>query len=85
VSGSEWTVSKLIEERMSVRAYCDAHGCSHRREVNLEALRDRLGPDAPAMAIDLAPRLKCTRCGSRNVSLIYSPDMRPSGWQWKVV
>jgi hypothetical protein len=82
VSGG-WTLSRLIEERMSVRAYCDAIGCNYSRDIDLTALIRRLGPDAPAMAPDLAPRLKCMRCGSRKVSLIYSPDMRPSGWRWK--
>lgn len=84
MSGSGWTVSKLIEERMSVRAMVAAK-LAKMPVGNPTFNRANLPDSAPAMAIDLAPRLKCTRCGSRNVSLIYSPDMRPSGWQWKVV
>ncbi|MBZ9894261.1 hypothetical protein LB545_07875 [Mesorhizobium sp. BR1-1-6] len=37
-------------------------------------LKDKLGPDAPAMADDLIPKLRCARCGGKAVGLIYSPD-----------
>lgn len=81
MSGNGWTLSRLLQARMNVRAYCEARGCGHNRQVDLAALMDRIGPDAPAMAPDIAPRFKCAICGSRNVKLIYSPDVRPTGWR----
>ena len=36
-------------------------------------LRHKLGSDAPAMAGDLIPKLKCAKCGGKQVGLIYSP------------
>jgi hypothetical protein len=43
-------------------------------------LRDRFGPDAPAMADDLIPKLKCAKCGGKRVGLIYTPDTRPNAY-----
>jgi hypothetical protein len=37
-------------------------------------LRDKLGPDAPAMADDLISKLRCAKCGGKAVGLIYAPD-----------
>lgn len=33
--------------------------------LRLAKLRDRFGHDAPAMADDLTPRMKCAKCGSK--------------------
>jgi hypothetical protein len=41
-------------------------------------LRDRFGPDAPAMADDLIPKLKCAVCGSKKFGLIYTSDTAPN-------
>ena len=48
-----WTVQKLIDERMTLYAWCNA--CHHNRTLDLMMLRERLGRDAPAMAPDLTP------------------------------
>ena len=72
-----WTVQELIDDGMTVHAWCDA--CHHNRNVDLEMLRERLGPDAPAMAENLRPRLRCKACGGRTVSLTYSPNTKPTG------
>ncbi len=69
----KWTLQTLIDERMTVRAYCHNFRCHHSQNLDLEALRDRLGPDAPAMADDLIPKLKCGKCGERKIGLIYTP------------
>lgn len=66
-----WTLQKLIDDDMTVTAWCNA--CNAHRELDLPALRDRFGPDAPAMRGDLVPKLKCVRCGGKNVGLIYMP------------
>lgn len=66
-----WTLQSLIDGRMTVTAYCSS--CNHSRALNLPALRDKLGPDTPAMSFDLAPRLRCDRCKGKAVTLTYSP------------
>jgi hypothetical protein len=42
-------------------------------------LRERLGPDHSIMHDDLAPKLKCSKCGGKKVGLILSPPTGPSG------
>lgn len=37
---------------------------------DLDMLAEKLGRDHGAMAQDLRPRLKCSRCGSKNMSFI---------------
>ena len=68
-----WTLQTLIDERMTVTAYCHNSRCHHNQPLRLEALLDRLGPDMPAMADDLIPKLKCGRCHGKKIGLIYSP------------
>ncbi|WP_301004913.1 hypothetical protein, partial [Mesorhizobium sp.] len=73
--GNGWTLQELIDARMSVTAgYLDCH--RHQR-LDLSALRDRFGPDAPAMEWDLRPKMKCAVCGGKRITLTYSPDTRP--------
>jgi hypothetical protein len=43
--------------------------CNHSQRLDLKALPERLGPDTPAMHDDLAPRLKCSKCGGRKIGL----------------
>ena len=50
-----WTLRKLIAGKTTVAAYCQNPRCHHTEKLNLEAIRDRLGPDAPAMSGDLLP------------------------------
>ncbi|WP_197435130.1 hypothetical protein [Nitratireductor arenosus] len=75
-----WTPQRLIDERMTVRVYCHNAKCHHHAAIDLTLLRDKLGPDAPAMKDDLLRRLKCGRCGSKDVGLIYSPATLREGW-----
>lgn len=72
-----WTVQALIDDRMTLHASCNV--CHHNRRLDLVVLRERLGPDAPAMARDLIPRLRCDACGRRDVTLTYVPDSRTAG------
>ncbi|QKC83297.1 hypothetical protein [Mesorhizobium sp. NZP2077] len=60
---------------------CQRHNrrCHHGDALDLEKIKDKLGPDAPAMADDLIPKLKCAKCGGKQVGLIYSPDTTPNG------
>lgn len=69
-----WTIQTLIDDGMRLNAYCQRPGCGYNAWLDLEALKTRLGPDHPAMVDDLAPRLKCSRCGAKGIGLSYSPE-----------
>jgi len=69
-----WTVQALIDASMTLTACCRNN---HHKVLDLETLREKLGPDAPAMAADLTPRLMCRRCGEKATGITYSPDARP--------
>lgn len=71
---SHWTPQRLIDDKMTVTAYCHNSHCHHKQQVDLQGLLVLLGPDAPAMHDDLAPRFRCSKCGGKAVGLIYSPD-----------
>ena len=50
-------------------------GCSHTARLNLVKLRDYLGATFPL--INIRHRLKCDRCGGRQVIVIFlAPDQR---------
>ncbi|MGX9147995.1 hypothetical protein [Mesorhizobium sp. 128a] len=70
--GKGWTYQTQIDAKMKVTAYC--HACNHSKTLDLAMLRDQLGPDAPAMADDIMPKLRCDKCGSKKVGMIYAPD-----------
>ncbi|MER9398363.1 hypothetical protein NKI46_09530 [Mesorhizobium sp. M0615] len=65
---------------MTVTAYCHTQRAIISRELELVKLRDRFSQEAPAMTDDLIPKLKCAKCGSNKVGLIYSPDTSPSAY-----
>lgn len=67
-----WTVQKLIDDRMTLHASCNA--CHHNRQLDLSVLRERLGPDAPAMAGDLIPRLRWLRRPRRVADIFAEHD-----------
>lgn len=71
-----WTVRTMIETGHILSAACHARGCHHFARIDLEALRDTIGPDASTMAPDLVPRLRCSRCGGRDIGLIIHPPER---------
>ena len=77
-----WTFQRLIDEKMKVPACCHHAPCNHHHVLDLAKLRDRFGPDAPAIEWDIRPKLRCGKCGGKAVSvgLIYSPDTSPNGY-----
>jgi hypothetical protein len=77
--GAGWTFGSLIAEGMRVTAFCQNSRCNHNQQLDLKALSARFGPDTPAMHDDLVPRLKCTKCGGRQIGLTYTPSVRPTG------
>lgn len=72
---AKWTVQTLIDARMQLTAFCHNSRCNHNKVLDLTAIRDKLGPDAPAMADDLIPKLRCDRCGGKSVGLTYAPRL----------
>ncbi|MHA6687728.1 hypothetical protein [Mesorhizobium sp. A556] len=70
----EWTLKSLIDAGVAVQAYCHASSCHHNQKLNLELLMDHFGPDFPAMATDLEPKLRCSKCGGKKIGLIFTPD-----------
>ncbi|MGS1093138.1 hypothetical protein ACVCNR_00955 [Aquamicrobium terrae] len=79
---AEWTFRSLIEEGMNLHAYCYAYGCDHHAELPITLLADHYGLDAPAMNKDLVPKLVCTKCGSKNCGLRYTPDPARHKGMW---
>ncbi|WP_292130969.1 hypothetical protein [Mesorhizobium sp.] len=79
MTGKNWTWQKLIDERMTLTAFCHNHLCNHSQKLDLAKLRDRFGPDAQAMEWDVRPKLRCARCGGDKVGLSYTPDTSPTG------
>ena len=55
-----WTFQSLIDDKMTVTAHCHNSACHHSQALDLAELRDRFGPDAPAMADDLTPKISPT-------------------------
>ncbi|WP_245509074.1 hypothetical protein [Mesorhizobium sp. M4B.F.Ca.ET.019.03.1.1] len=80
MAGKGWTFQSLIDAKMTVTAFCHHAPCNHSQPLDLPKLRDRFGPDAPAMADDIIPKLKCAKCGGRKVGTIYTPDTRPNAY-----
>ena len=60
----------LIDDDMSLHAWCQS--CRHHVDLDLDALGKRLGYEHSTMADELAPKLKCSACGSRKIGLILS-------------
>ena len=77
--GKGWTFATLIADEMTITAHCQNARCNHSHRLDLKDLAARFGPDTPAMHDDLAPRLKCMKCGGRQIGLTYTPMVRPTG------
>ena len=75
-----WTFQELIDARMTVTAFCNNPACLHKQVLDLVKLRDRLGPDAPAMEWDITPKLRCKKCNGNDVGLVYTPNTSPTGY-----
>ena len=74
------TIQERIDEGQRIFAHCDEPTCySPSRELDLVALKAKLGPDHGTMHDDLVPLLKCSVCGSKNVGITIHVDQRPTG------
>lgn len=76
------TIQNRIDEGERVSVHCHNPLCTHGAYLDLHALRDKLGSDHGAMHDSLVPKLRCSRCGSKNVGIIIhqnterEPDLR---------
>jgi hypothetical protein len=69
------TLGQLADGRMSVTAYCEANACHHSGRLNLGALAERYGRDFDFFAVNLRPRMKCSKCDRRGATFIVSPHL----------
>ena len=78
MSCSVGTIQEHIDDDMVVTAYCGRFpACMHREELDLEALKESLGPDFMLVGNDAFTRaLRCAQCGHKGGSLIVSPRFR---------
>lgn len=74
------TVQELIDGDYTLHAHCHNWHCQNNQALDLADLRERLGPDHSILHDDLAPKLKCSKCGGKKVGIIISPPTGPSGW-----
>lgn len=63
----------LIDGRVTLHFFCEARGCHHNAAADMQALADRLGRDHPYLNGAITRRMKCTRCGSKQISCVLQP------------
>jgi hypothetical protein len=66
------TVGTLIDNAHNLRAYCCS--CRHCVKLDLEALAIQLGRHHGSMHKKLVPKLRCSKCGEKNLALILSTE-----------
>lgn len=75
------TIGALIDEHHRLHIYCEASydglRCGHHAWADLEALAARFGRDHSSLHDDLVPKLRCSKCGSKKLSLrLHPPTVR---------
>jgi hypothetical protein len=70
------TVQELIDGRFTVTIYCHNPRCHRRAELDLKAVRDRLGPDHGMLLDDIKHKLRCSKCGGRQFGMTKQPPGR---------
>lgn len=70
------TLGECIASGTGIRATCVA--CRNHRELDVPELAARLGPDHGALHQDLAPKLRCAKCGSKRIALTMLPRDVPT-------
>lgn len=68
------TIQDLIDNQMGMSVHCNVIGCGHGADLDLHALGGRLGFDFQAIGDPqpLVARLRCGKCGSKDLGLILS-------------
>ncbi len=67
------TIGAMIDHGYTLWVFCHGRGCKHRSKMDLQMLAQLLGRNYSAMHRDLAPKLKCSACGSKQLGLSATP------------
>jgi hypothetical protein len=67
------TIGGLIDHGYTLWASCQRPGCKHASRIDLQMLAKKLGRNHGAMHKVLAPKLKCSACGSKQLGLSATP------------
>lgn len=73
-SVSYTTLDELIVSHFSLTAHCCNSMCQHSNDLDLMDLAWKLGPYHSCGADGLELKLRCTRCGGRQVSIKVNPQ-----------
>ena len=71
------TLGALVDRGYGIYAHCQANGCGRSVALDLPALAERLGRDHSALAAGLVPKLRCSSCGGREITITISPPQKP--------
>jgi hypothetical protein len=72
------TIQDMIDKGDRLFAHCGGgNNCFHSQELDLEALKAKLGPDHGTMHDDLVPLLRCKKCRSKKVGITIHPNSSP--------
>ncbi|WP_367226919.1 hypothetical protein, partial [Mesorhizobium sp.] len=73
-----YSIQERIDRGERISVWCHRPTCGHHADLDLVKLRDKLGPDHGAMHDDLVPKLRCSKCGGKNVGIIIHVDTSPT-------
>ena len=62
------TVQQFIDTGDTCFWFC--RECDHSRKLDMVRFREKFGPAHGALPLDIAPRLRCTRCKSPDIGLM---------------
>jgi len=65
-------IRDLIKDGGQIWAHCGPP-CWHSRNLDLHALGERLGYDFEVSHYSLTPKLRCSKCGSKQVGIRHIP------------
>ncbi|MCW5722773.1 MAG: hypothetical protein KIS86_16680 [Devosia sp.] len=68
------TIQDLIDNQMGMSVHCNVIGCGHSADLDLHALGTKLGFGFVTVGDPnpLVARLRCSKCGSKDLGLILS-------------
>ena len=74
------TLQYALDKKERIFAHCKGgNNCFHSQELDLEALKAKLGPGFEADHWNLTPLLRCKKCRSKRVGITIHPDTSPTG------
>jgi hypothetical protein len=76
------TVQELIDGGFTITVYCHNPRCHRRAELDLKAVRAKLGPDHSMLFDAIKDKLHCSKCGGRQVGMVKNPPSVRKGRGW---